>query len=139
MSEIGILSVGLLSVEVTKRRGSFRVVVEVSERSRLDRGEGGLRGLRGGLCGTKACTSAREHRVVILQVGYHTRVIWPIPDGRLEDDALVIAFALAFRLDAVGTGRSFLAALDPPFAASQAPSLCPLSRFCVGCGGRACW
>jgi hypothetical protein len=62
-------------------------------------------------------------------------MVWPVPDGRLEDDALVVAFALAFGLDAVGAGGSLFAALDPPLAAGEASGLGPLPRLCVACGG----
>lgn len=123
--------VGLLGIDMSERRCSVCLVVEVGERSGLDRGEGAVRRLRGWETGTKVGTGARKHRVMILQVGHDARVIRPVPDGRLEDDALVVAFTLAFRLDAVGTRRPLFAALDSPFAAGQAAGFGPLPRLWV--------
>jgi hypothetical protein len=56
-----------MGAEVFKSRCVFGLVVEVSERSGLDGGEGALSRLRGGDTGTVIrCTAAGEHRVVIL-------------------------------------------------------------------------
>ena len=60
-----------------------------------------------------------------MQVGHDARMIRPVPDGRLEDDALIVAFALAFRLDAVGTRRPLFATFDSPFAAIFAAQRLP--------------
>lgn len=67
--------------------------------------------------------SARQHRGVILYGADVARMIWPILNGSFEDHALVVAFALALRLDAVAASWSLLAALDPAFSTSEAASL----------------
>lgn len=59
----------------------------------------------------------------------HTRMIWPVPDRRFEDDALVVALALALGLDAVGAGRALFTALDATLAACEAASLRPLPHL----------
>ncbi len=70
---------------------------------------------------------------------YDTRMVWdhvggtwlrgsPVHRGRLEDNALVVTFAMAFGFDAVVAYRPLLAALDPPLSASQASGLGPLTR-----------
>lgn len=51
------------------------------------------------------------------------RMVRPVLDGCLEDDTLVVAFALALRLDAVGTSRALFAALDATFSACQTSRL----------------
>ena len=51
----------------------------------------------------------------------------PVTDGRLEDDALVVAFAMPLGLDAVVAGRSFLSAFDATLATREAAGLGPLS------------
>ena len=66
---------------------------------------------------------------MILYVGDIAWMIWPVLDGGLEDDSLVVAFALALRLDAIGTCRTLFTALDAAFSAGEAPSLGPLSHL----------
>jgi hypothetical protein len=68
---------------------------------------------------------------MILYRADHAWVVWPVPDGRLEDDALVIALALALGFDAVGAGWPLLATLYATFATSEAPSLRPLPHLGV--------
>lgn len=60
-------------------------------------------------------------------------MIWPVANRRFEDDSLVVALALAFGFDAIGTGRTLLATLDTAFAAGQATSLGPLAHLGSGC------
>jgi hypothetical protein len=72
---------------------------------------------------------------VVLYCADGAWVVWPVTDGRLEDDALVVALALAFRFDAVAAGWSFFAALDAAFAACQAASLGPFSHLVGVCSG----
>jgi hypothetical protein len=48
--------------------------------------------------------------------------------GRLEDDALAVAFAVSFRFDAVLAHGTFLAALDAAFATSQTSRLGSFAR-----------
>lgn len=61
----------------------------------------------------------------------YTGMVWPISNGRLEDDALVVALALSFRLDTVGTGRSFFTTLDTSLSACQAAGLGPLPHLWI--------
>ena len=47
-----------------------------------------------------------------------------VVEGRLlEDDTLIVSFAVPFAFDAILTHRAFLAALDATFATCQAASL----------------
>jgi len=66
---------------------------------------------------------------MVLQGAHNTRMVGPVSDGRLEDNALVVALTLTLRLDAVRTGRPLLTALDPPLAAGEAAGLGPLPRL----------
>jgi hypothetical protein len=59
-------------------------------------------------------------------------MIWPVLDGSLEDDSLVVAFTLPLRLDAVGAGRTLLAAFDATLSTCEAAGLGPLSHLGVG-------
>lgn len=59
----------------------------------------------------------------------NTWVIWPVSNRGLENDALVVALALALGLDAVGASRSFFATLDAAFAACEAARLGSLSHL----------
>lgn len=70
---------------------------------------------------------------MVLNGADDTRVIRPVPNGWFEDDSLVIPFALALGLDAVGTGRTLFAALDAALAAGQASSLRSLAHLGSGC------
>lgn len=58
-------------------------------------------------------------------------VIWPVSHGWLEDDSLVVSFALAFRLDAVCAGRSLFTTFYASFSTGEAASLGPLSHLGV--------
>jgi hypothetical protein len=60
-------------------------------------------------------------------------VVRPVPDRGFEDDSLVVAFALAFGFDAVGTGRPFLAAFYATFSTGEAAGLGPLSHLRIWC------
>ena len=61
-------------------------------------------------------------------------MIRPVANGRFKDNSLVIALALAFRLDAVGAGRSLLTALYATFSAREAAGLGPLPHLGICCG-----
>jgi hypothetical protein len=74
-----------------------------------------------------SCTG--EHRGVVLYRADHTWMVRPVPNGGFEDDSLVIAFTLAFGLDAVGASRPLLSALYATFPACKTPSLRPLSHL----------
>jgi hypothetical protein len=74
-------------------------------------------------------TTAREHRSVVLDGTDIAWMVGPILDGGLEYDPLVVAFALALRLDAVTARRSLLAAFDPAFSTSEAAGLGPFSHL----------
>jgi hypothetical protein len=68
---------------------------------------------------------------VELYRAHHAWVVGPVPDGRLEDDALVVALALALGFDAVGASRPLFPTLYATFATSEAPSLRPLPHLGV--------
>jgi hypothetical protein len=56
-------------------------------------------------------------------------VIWPVLDRSLEDDSLIVAFALTLRLDAIAAGRTLLSTLDAAFSACETASLGPLPHL----------
>jgi hypothetical protein len=58
-------------------------------------------------------------------------MVWPVLDWSLEDYALIIALALALRLDAVAAGRTLLSTLDAAFSARQTASFGPLPHLGV--------
>lgn len=58
-------------------------------------------------------------------------MVGPVLDWGLEHYPLIVAFALALRLNAVAASRSLLAALDPTLSASEATGLCPFSHLGV--------
>lgn len=70
---------------------------------------------------------------MILYGADYAWMIGPVSNGWLEDDSLVVAFALAFGLDAVCTGRPLLTAFYASFSAGEAACLGPLSHLGVGC------
>lgn len=61
-----------------------------------------------------------------------TWMVRPVLHWRFEHDPLVVALALAFRLDAVPTGWSLFTALDAALAASEAAGLGTFPHLCVG-------
>jgi hypothetical protein len=63
-------------------------------------------------------------------------VVWPVTNGRFEDNALVIPFALALGFDAVAANWSLFAALDASLAAGQTARLGSFSHFVGICWGR---
>ena len=79
---------------------------------------------------------AGKHRGVVLDGTDGARVVWPVANGGLEDDALVIPFALALGFDAVAANWSLFAALDAALAACEAAGLCSFSHFVRICWGR---
>lgn len=58
-----------------------------------------------------------------------TWMVRPVLDRRFEDDALVVAFALTLRLDAVGASRTFFTALDASFPTGKTSRLGSLSHL----------
>ena len=70
---------------------------------------------------------------MVLNGANDTWVIRPVSNGWFEDNSLVVPFALALGLDAVGTGRALFAALDAALAAGQASSLGSLAHLGSGC------
>lgn len=66
---------------------------------------------------------------MILYGADDSRMVGPVSHGRLEDNSLVIALALAFRLDAVAAGRPLLTALYATFSTSEAARLGPLPHL----------
>ena len=66
---------------------------------------------------------------MILYRAYHAWMVWPVSDGRFEDDSLVVALTLALGLDAIAACRALLATLDATFPTCQTTSLRPLSHL----------
>ena len=110
----------LLCVQVLQGRDGGGIDIgegELGQRPWLDGGQRVVLRLGGGLTGTVSGSGARKHRIMILQCAHHARVVGPVADGRLEDDALIVALALPLGLDAVGAGRALLSAFDASFPA----------------------
>jgi hypothetical protein len=76
-------------------------------------------------------TRPRQHRAMIWQCAHDSRMIWPVPYRWLEDDALVVAFALSLGLDAVGACWSLFTAFDASFPTRQTASLGPFPHLGV--------
>ena len=74
---------------------------------------------------------------MVLHRADYAWVVRPVPYGWFENNSLVVALALAFRFDAIATGRSFLPTLDTAFSACQTASLGPLPQFRIYGGSRA--
>lgn len=64
-----------------------------------------------------------DTRMILKRVRWTLLSGWPVADGRLEDDSLVVPFTMAFGFDAVIADRPFLTAFNPPLSARQAASL----------------
>ena len=105
--------------------------VVVAQRPRLESGILSLSGDREWL--VLWIAGAGQRRSVILYGADMTRVVWPVFDGSLEHDPLVVALALALRLNTVVAGRSLFATFDPAFSTSKAPGLGTFPHF-VGRG-----
>lgn len=61
-------------------------------------------------------------------------VVWPVSDWGFEDDALVVALAIAPGLDAIIACWALLTTFDASFAAGEAARFGPLPH--LGDGGR---
>jgi hypothetical protein len=59
-------------------------------------------------------------------------MVGPVPDGRLEDDTLIVAFALPLGLDAVSARRPLFSTLDASLSTGQAARLRSLPHLGVG-------
>jgi hypothetical protein len=55
----------------------------------------------------------------------------PVTDWRLEDNTLIVAFAMPLGLDAVVTGRSFLSAFDATLATRETTGFGPLTELWI--------
>jgi hypothetical protein len=60
-----------------------------------------------------------------------TWVVWPIFDRSLEDNSLIVAFALAFRLDAIAASWPLFSTLDTTLPTGEAAGLGSLPHFGV--------
>ena len=58
-------------------------------------------------------------------------MIRPVSNRRLEYNALVISFAMAFGLDAIVADGPFFPTLDPPLAACQTACLGSLPQLWI--------
>lgn len=55
----------------------------------------------------------------------------PVADGRLEDNALIVAFAMPLGLDAVVAGWPFLSTFDATLATREAAGFGPLAELWI--------
>jgi len=55
----------------------------------------------------------------------------PVTDGWLEDDALIVTFAVPLGLDAVVAGWPFLSTFDATLATCEAAGLGPLAKLWI--------
>jgi hypothetical protein len=124
---LGGTHIDLLGVQMAGGMTVVGGILELSQSPRLDRWHIAVLVLVRQL-------GARQARVVVLQRAHHARVV-PVPQRGFEDDALIVAFALTFRLDAVCTSWSFLAALYPSLATGKASSLGSLPHLCGASAG----
>ena len=59
----------------------------------------------------------------------------PVADGRLEDNALIVAFAMSLGLDAIVASWPFLSALDATLATRETAGLGPLAKLWIDGSG----
>ena len=71
---------------------------------------------------------------MILYIGDIAWMIRPVFDGGLEDDSLVVAFAITLRFDTVAACRTLFTALDATFSAGEAPRLGSLPHLGIWYG-----
>lgn len=131
-------ALGIQRVQARDRAGLDIGEIEVGQRPGPYRRQGVI--LRLSCARTAAIfriPSARQHRAVVWQFTDDAWMVRPVPERRLEDDALIVPFTLSFGLDTVATRRPLLAALDAPFPTREAAGLCPLPHLGVRRGARA--
>jgi hypothetical protein len=76
-----------------------------------------------------------QQAVVVLQSARSMMYPRPVTDRRLEDDALIVAFAMPLGLDAVVAGWPFLSAFDATLATCEAAGLGPLAKLWIAGSG----